>query len=138
MRGDTAIVAYTRSAVPPSIHNPTTEGPMLFVYLLMALIGVAATVFAVQNTADVAVHFLAWSTTRLPLAFVILLSAFVGIVFASTSAFSTQSRQRRTIRQLESQVAQLLEARRADAEAARLLQNRLADAEAARLRATPP
>jgi uncharacterized integral membrane protein len=105
---------------------------MIFVYLLMALIGVAASIFAIQNIDPVAVHFLAWSTVRMPLAFVILLSAFVGIVFASTSAFSTQFTQRRRIRQLEAQVAQLLEARRADAEAARISESRRADAEAAR------
>ena len=98
---------------------------MLFVYLLMALIGVGASIFAIQNMESVAVTFLAWSTTRMPLAFVILLSAFVGIVFTSASAFATQFTQRRKIRQLEAQVAQLLEARRADAEAARI-------------RATPP
>src|SRR5262245_44407926 len=106
---------------------------MIFVYLLMALIGVAATVFAVQNTQDVALHFLAWSTMRLPLAFVILVSAFVGIVFASTSAFGSQFKQRRKIRQLEAQVAQLVEARRADAEEARMLERRLVDAETARV-----
>src|SRR5262245_33191963 len=111
---------------------------MLFVYLLMALIGVAASIFAIQNIDPVAVHFLAWSTVRMPLAFVILLSAFVGIVFASASAFGAQFKQGRKIRQLEGQVAQLLEARRADAEAERVLAARRADADAARARATAP
>jgi len=80
---------------------------MLFIYLLMALLGVAATIFAVQNPDPVAVRFLAWQTVTLPLSLVILLSAFVGIVFAAVSGFASQFRLRMRIRELERKLAQV-------------------------------
>jgi uncharacterized integral membrane protein len=80
---------------------------MIFVYLLMALIGVAATLFVVQNPDPVAVSFLVWQTASMPLSLVILLSAFVGIVFAAVTGFSQQIQLRLKIRQLEHRIAQL-------------------------------
>ncbi len=80
---------------------------MLFVYVLMALVGAAAAIFAVQNLDTVAIRFLVWRIDGMPVALVILLSAFIGIVFAALSGFAQQWRLRSRLRQLENQVAQL-------------------------------
>ncbi|HKA63816.1 MAG TPA: LapA family protein [Methylomirabilota bacterium] len=81
---------------------------MIFIYLLMALLGSAATVFALQNRAPVEISFLTWSVTGMPLALVILLSLLVGVTFASLSGLVKVMRMRFRIRQLENQVAQLI------------------------------
>jgi uncharacterized integral membrane protein len=80
---------------------------MVFVYVLMALVGAAAAIFAIQNLDPVVIRFLVWRVEGMPVALVILLSAFIGIVFASLSGFAQQWRLRSRLRQLESQVAQL-------------------------------
>jgi uncharacterized integral membrane protein len=80
---------------------------MLFVYVLMALVGAAAAIFAIQNLDPVVVRFLVWRVEGMPVALVILLSAFIGIVFAALSGFTQQWRLRSRVRQLENQVAQL-------------------------------
>jgi uncharacterized integral membrane protein len=80
---------------------------MLFVYVLMALVGAAAAIFAIQNLDPVVIRFLVWRVEGMPVALVILLSAFIGIVFAALSSFAQQWRLRSRLRQLERQVAQL-------------------------------
>jgi uncharacterized integral membrane protein len=80
---------------------------MLFVYVLMALVGAAAAIFAIQNLDPVVIRFLVWRVEGMPVALVILLSAFIGIVFAALSGFAQQWRLRSRLRQLESQVARL-------------------------------
>lgn len=85
---------------------------MLFVYVLMALVGAAAAVFAIQNLDPVVIRFLVWRVEGMPLALVILVSAFVGVVFASLSGFAQQWRLRSRLRQLENQVAQLADTQR--------------------------
>ncbi len=91
---------------------------MLFVYVLMALVGVAATLFVVQNPDPVAVSFLHWRTAGMPLSLVMLLSAFVGVTFAAITGFAQQIRLKLKIRRLEQRVAQLstVEAQRAEAQ----------------------
>jgi uncharacterized integral membrane protein len=83
---------------------------MIFIYLLMALLGSAATVFALQNRDPVEISFLTWSVKGMPLALVILLSLLVGLSFASLSGLVKVLRMRFRIRQLENQVAQLIAA----------------------------
>jgi uncharacterized integral membrane protein len=83
---------------------------MILIYLLMALLGSAATVFALQNRDPVEISFLTWSVTGMPLALVILLSLLVGVTFASLSGLVRVMRMRYRIRQLENQVAQLIAA----------------------------
>ena len=80
---------------------------MVFVYLLMALFGVAAVVFATQNPDPVSLTFLRWRTVSMPLSFVLLLSAFVGVVVASVSAFAEKIQLQRKLRALERRVAEL-------------------------------
>lgn len=83
---------------------------MLFVYLLMAVVGVLAMVFAVQNPDPVQVRFLHWRIADLPLSLVILFSAIVGVICAAVSGFAQQVRLRLKIRQLERRIAQLSDA----------------------------
>src|SRR5713101_1385845 len=83
------------------------EDYMVFVYLLVAILGVGAAIFAVQNPDLVAVHFLSWRTVELPVSLIILLSAFVGIVAASISAFAQQIQLERRIRKLQRRLAEL-------------------------------
>ena len=80
---------------------------MVFIYVLMALVGAAAAIFAIQNLDPVVIRFLVWRIEGMPVALVILLSAFIGVVFAALSGFAQQWRLRSRLRQLENQVAQL-------------------------------
>jgi uncharacterized integral membrane protein/hemerythrin superfamily protein len=80
---------------------------MLFVYLLVAILGVGAALFTLQNHDMVAVNFLQWRTVELPVSLVILLSAFVGILIASISAFAQQIQLERRIRKLQRRLAEL-------------------------------
>jgi len=81
------------------------EARVILIYLLMALIGAAAAVFAIQNPTRVAVSFLAWQTGGMPLSLVIVLSALVGIVLAAVAGVAHHIRLRLRIRQLEARLA---------------------------------
>ena len=81
---------------------------MIIIYLLMALLGSAATIFALQNREPVEIWFLVWGVKGMPLALVILLSLLLGVIFASLSGLVKVLRMRYRIRQLENQVAQLI------------------------------
>ena len=83
---------------------------MIIIYLLMALLGSAATIFALQNRDPVEIWFLAWGVKGMPLALVILLSLLVGVVFTSLSGLVKVLQMRYRIRQLEHQVGQLIAA----------------------------
>lgn len=80
---------------------------MIIVYLLMALIGSAATIFAFQNSHTVAIQFLIWKREGIPLVLVIMLSLLLGVVFASLSGLVKVMKLKFRVRQLENQVAQL-------------------------------
>lgn len=84
---------------------------MIVIYLLMALVGSVATLFAAQNIDPVVIRFLVWRIEGMPLALVILLSLLVGVIFASLSGAVRHWRLRSRVRQLENQVAQLTAAR---------------------------
>jgi uncharacterized integral membrane protein len=83
---------------------------MIIIYLLMALLGSAATIFALQNREPVEIWFLAWSVRGMPLALVILLSLLLGTVFAALTGLVKILKLRYRVRQLETQVAQLIAA----------------------------
>jgi uncharacterized integral membrane protein len=80
---------------------------MIVIYLLMAMLGSVATIFALQNRAPVEIWFLLWAVKGMPLALVILLSLLVGVVFASLSGLVKVMKLKFRVRQLENQVAQL-------------------------------
>jgi uncharacterized integral membrane protein len=83
---------------------------MIIIYLLMALLGSAATIFALQNREPVEIWFLSWSVRGMPLALVILLSLLLGVVFASLSGLVKILKLKYRVRQLETQVSQLIAA----------------------------
>jgi uncharacterized integral membrane protein len=76
----------------------------------MALLGSAATIFALQNRDPVEIWFLAWGVKGMPLALVILLSLLIGVVFTSLTGLVKVLKMRYRIRQLENQVGQLIAA----------------------------
>ena len=90
---------------PPSVHHDHVWMPVGQPYSRSTK--PPSTLFVVQNTDPVAVTFLLWQTSSMPLSLVILLSAFVGIVFAAVSGFAQQIQLRLKIRQLEARLAQL-------------------------------
>jgi uncharacterized integral membrane protein len=96
---------------------------MIVIYLLMALLGSAATIFALQNRDPVEIWFLAWGVKGMPLALVILLSLLVGVVFTSLSGLVKVLKMRYRIRQLENQVGQLIAAQPVAAPPARPPEN---------------
>ena len=83
---------------------------MIIIYLLMALLGSMATIFALQNSGTVDISFLSWSVKGMPVALVILLSLMLGIVFASLTGVMKILKLKYRVRQLEAQVSQLIAA----------------------------
>jgi uncharacterized integral membrane protein len=83
---------------------------VIAIYLLMALLGSMATIFALQNRDPVEISFLTWSVTGMPLALVILLSLLLGVVIASLSGAVKILKLRYRVRQLEAQISQLIAA----------------------------
>jgi uncharacterized integral membrane protein len=76
------------------------------VYVLMALIGAAAAVFALQNLDPVVIRFITWRIEGAPLALVMLLSLIMGAVLASLIGIVRSLKLRSRIRQLEHRLAQ--------------------------------
>ena len=80
---------------------------MLVVYLLMAVVGAAAAIFALQNIDPVVIRFLTWRIEGAPLSMVIMLSILAGVVLTSLIGFVRQWKLRSRIRQLENRLARL-------------------------------
>ena len=78
---------------------------MTVAYILMALVGAACAVFALQNMDPVVIRFISWRVEGMPLALVILLSVLGGLVFASCMGLLRQLKLRSRIRQLEARLA---------------------------------
>ena len=78
---------------------------MTLAYLLMALVGAACAVFALQNMDPVVIRFIGWRVEGMPLALVILLSVLGGLIFASCVALLRHLKLRSRIRKLEAQLA---------------------------------
>lgn len=85
---------------------------MIVLYVLIALIGAAVAVFALQNLDPVVIRFIGWRVEGLPLAVIILLALLAGLAFASLVGVIQQFKLRRQIRDLEARL------RRAEADAA--------------------
>ena len=79
---------------------------MTVVYLLVALIGAAIALFAVQNINPVVIRFLGWQIES-ALSLVVLLSIVIGLVLASLVGLVRHWRLRAKIRRLEGRLAQL-------------------------------
>ena len=80
---------------------------MLAVYLLMAVVGAAAAIFALQNIDPVVIRFLGWRIEGAPLSMVIMLSIVVGVILTSLVGLVRHWKMRYRIRQLENQLARL-------------------------------
>lgn len=78
---------------------------MTLAYLVMALIGAACAIFALQNMDPVVIRFIGWRAEGVPLALVILLSVLGGLIFASCVGLLRHWKLRSRIRQLEAQLA---------------------------------
>ena len=76
-------------------------------YVLVAILGAAVAVFALQNGAPTRVQFLAWSVDAVPVAGVILLSLTIGIALAGVPLAIQRWRLRARIRTLERRLAAL-------------------------------
>ena len=78
---------------------------MGIVYLLVAVLGAAIAVFAIQNLSPVVIRFLGWKIES-ALSLVVLLSILVGVVLTALCGLVPHWRLRSRIRQLESRLAQ--------------------------------
>jgi len=80
---------------------------MIFVYVLVAILGAGAMVFAVQNPDPVTISFLNLRSVSLPLSLLLMLSVFVGVVFAAVSGFAREIELRLKVRLLKRRIATL-------------------------------
>jgi len=78
---------------------------MAIIYFLMALVGAAAAVFALQNVDPVVIRFLGWRIEGAPLAMVIMVSVLAGIVLTALIGLIQQWKLRSRVRQLEQRLA---------------------------------
>jgi lipopolysaccharide assembly protein A len=79
---------------------------MVLIYIVMAIVGAAAAIFAYQNTSPVVIEFLGWRKEG-PLFLVIMLSILVGVIFTALVGVVRRWKLRSKIRQLESRISQL-------------------------------
>jgi len=79
---------------------------MSLAYFLVALLGAAIAVFAIQNNSAVVIRFLAWRLEG-ALSLVILLSALLGVVLTAMLGVVRHWKMRSRIRQLENQIARV-------------------------------
>ena len=79
---------------------------MVLVYVLIALVGGAVSVFTLQNLDPVIIRFLFWKAEATPLGLVMLLCIAAGAFLASLIGVVQGVTQRARIRQLERRLAQ--------------------------------
>jgi putative membrane protein len=77
---------------------------MIMAYLLVALLGAAIALFAIQNGRPVEIRFLAWQVEA-ALSLVILLSVLVGVILTALLGVVRLWKLRSRIRQLENKLA---------------------------------
>ncbi len=77
---------------------------MVMAYLLVALLGAAIALFAVQNGSPVVIRFLGWQVEG-ALSLVVLLSVLVGIILTALLGVVRHWKLRSRIRQLENKLA---------------------------------
>jgi uncharacterized integral membrane protein len=79
---------------------------MAVVYLVVALVGAAIAIFAIQNISSVTIRFMGWQVEA-ALSLLVLLSILVGIVLTSLVGLVPHWKLRSKIRQLENRLARL-------------------------------
>ena len=77
---------------------------MSMAYLLVALLGAAIALFAVQNNSPVVIRFLVWQFEG-ALSLVVLLSVLVGVILTALLGVVRYWKLRSRIRQLEDKLA---------------------------------
>jgi putative membrane protein len=77
---------------------------MSMAYLLVALLGAAIALFAIQNNSPVVIRFLGWQVEG-ALSLVVLLSVLVGIILTALLGVVRYWKLRSRIRQLEDRLA---------------------------------
>jgi len=75
-------------------------------YVLMAVIGAAVAIFALQNLDPVVIRFVAWRIEGAPLALVVLLALITGVVLTALVGLVQQWKLRSRVRHLERSLAQ--------------------------------
>lgn len=86
---------------------PVTMPPMAAVYLVVALLGGAIAVFALQNGTPATVRFFVWHLEGLPLAGLILGAFAAGLVIAGVPLSIQRWRARAQARRLEARIRAL-------------------------------
>jgi len=79
---------------------------MGFRYLVVAILAIVVTTFALQNTDPVNVRFLVWSRDTVPLAGVVLAAVAVGLLIAGVPLLVTRLRHRSRVRSLEARLSE--------------------------------
>jgi putative membrane protein len=77
---------------------------MVMAYLLVALLGAAIALFAIQNNNPVVIRFLGWQVQG-ALSLVVLLSILVGVILTALLGVVRHWKLRSRIRQLENKLA---------------------------------
>ena len=68
------------------------------------ILGVAMTVFTLQNSVTVQVKLLWWKITDVPLALILVISILIGVLVTAVFAFIDKQRLRNKIRRLQNKV----------------------------------
>jgi lipopolysaccharide assembly protein A len=77
---------------------------MVMAYLLVALLGAAIALFAIQNNSPVVIRFLGWQVQG-ALSLVVLLSILVGVILTALLGVVRHWKLHSRIRQLENKLA---------------------------------
>jgi uncharacterized integral membrane protein len=83
-------------------------------YLVVAILAILVTTFALQNTEPVNVRFLVWSRDTVPLAGVVLAAVAVGLLIAGVPLLVTRLRHRSRVRSLEARLSEAQTAQNTD------------------------
>jgi len=77
---------------------------MIMAYVLVALLGAAIALFAIQNNSPVVIRFLGWQFAG-PQSLVVLLSILAGVILTALLGAVSHWKLRSRIRQLENRLA---------------------------------
>ena len=92
---------------PPDPAATRGRDSMALKYAIVAVVAVAITVFALQNTAPATVRFVAWTLAPVPIAAVVLAAVGAGLLIAGVPLGVSRLRAGARARQLEARVREL-------------------------------
>ena len=78
------------------------------------LLGVAMTIFALQNSVKVQLKLLLWKIDEVPLALILLISILIGVVVTSVFSIIDKQRLKSRIRNLQNKIKDLESGKSAD------------------------